>query len=484
MSRPPGPAEGAPDDGVTDDGADRLEDATHVLHGPGGSGAWRSLLYAVYLMALLGSLYGFTVTRGVVETFWPAWRRSGLVPPVLGGLVVVALGGLLLAHLAGRRRGPVTPPVPWVDLVATTSVDRALVLRDAWRVPGAGLLAAGTLGGAILGAAAWGGDATGPWALVAGTTLGVLLGGGAAVAWLAGQLVSDGSGPASGRTTDAVRLALRPRLALRALGTDVLRTHSARSSRLGGAVLAGDPRALRLEAGSPVRRGRHLALRSRGRLGTVLARDVLGLRRQPLLVVGGAVLAVPAAALVALAVTHPGARLPAALAGAVVAHLAAGTWAEGMRLLGDTLGAPRLLGGSVRAEALAHAVPPVALVVVAGLVAAPLAVVLGGPHEAGAHALAAAVACALLALAVAATQAVGAFRVLPPSLTALPEAGPILLAAWAAWPLLLAALGGGTVLARVAADPAGAVVPVLVVLAVLTWLAARALDRAASAHRS
>ncbi len=117
--------------------------------------------------------------------------------------------------------------------------------------------------------------------------------------------------------------------------------------------------------------GAELRLRSHGRLLTVVARDLLGLRRQPGLLLSGALLAAPGAAGVAWSLSDP--EVPVALAVVAVAalYLGVGVWAEGLRLLGDTLGTPRLSGLGLGTEAGAHTVLPASLFV---LVSLPLAV--------------------------------------------------------------------------------------------------------------
>ncbi|PKW27610.1 hypothetical protein [Phycicoccus duodecadis] len=452
------------------DGRHRLRDAEHVLHGPEGSGAWRRLLYAVYVVALLAGLYGFTIVRALVEVVGPTWRAQGLVGPIAAaaGALLVAL--LALGHLAGRRRGPVTPDLPWIEHVVASSVDRRLTLRDAWRLPVTGLAAGGTVVGGVLGAALWAGGATGPVTAVVGVVGGLATGVALAVLWLAGQVVSD---PAVERRSfgAAVAVSMRPRAALRGLGLEGLRAHSARSSRLGGAVLAGDPRAMRLEAASPVRRGRSLRLRSRGRERTLVARDLLGMRRQPLLLVGGLALVVPGTAAAAWSLAAPSAPVAGLVVGVLLAQLGGGLWGEGLRLQGDTLGAPRLLGGSVEQEALAHSVLPVVLFALAGATGAvPVTLLAGGSL------LGALLVVLVLALTATAAQWVAAFRVGPPTLAFAAESGAALLVLWWAWPLVLGVVVGTLALAFPG--------PVAVLaLGALAMLARRSLQRAAVAHR-
>ena len=55
---------------------ERLEDVTHVLHGPHGTGAVQRVLYAVYLLALLAFTYGFTVARALFITKSPSSAQT------------------------------------------------------------------------------------------------------------------------------------------------------------------------------------------------------------------------------------------------------------------------------------------------------------------------------------------------------------------------------------------------------------------------
>ena len=179
-------------------------------------------------------------------------------------------------------------------------------------------MVAGVLGGGL-----WASGTTGPTSLVVALLAGPLLGAAVAAAWLAGQVGAGESGPGPVPTTDAGRdgsgglRRLGPSAALRRLGLPELRAQSIRSTRLGGAVLAGDLRAARLEAATPVHRGRGLRLRSHGRVLTVVARDLLGLRRQPGLLLSGVLLTAPGAAGVAWSLSDP--EVPVALAVVAVA---------------------------------------------------------------------------------------------------------------------------------------------------------------------
>ena len=136
---------------------------------------------------------------------------------------------------------------------------------------------------------------------------------------------------------------LRQRRSLRALHLTLLRTQSARAVTVGGAVLAGDLRAARLEVGTPVTRARRTRLRSRGPSATMVRRDLLGLRRSPGSAATGLVLT-GAAAYALVHASGPGTPSVIALAGLVLAYLGVSAWSEGLRLQGDNAGTPPLLG--------------------------------------------------------------------------------------------------------------------------------------------
>ncbi len=459
-----------------------------MLHGPHGTGALQRVLYAVYLLALLAFTYGFTVARALFITTDPGWINDRLLGPG-AAVVALALAGALtvLVHGIGRRRGPVVPPLPWVDHVVAGPLDRATTLREWWLVSATLLVVGATVTAGVLGGGLWASGTTGPTAFFAALLVGPALGVVLAAAWLAGQVGAGTDGPdrmpAQGLGLGRGPRGLGPSAALRRLGLPELRAQSIRSTRLGGAVLAGDLRAARLEAATPVRRGRGLRLRSRGRYGTVVARDLIGLRRQPGLLLSGALLAAPAAAGVAWSLSDP--EVPVAIGVVAVAalYLGVGVWAEGLRLLGDTLGTPRLSGLGLGSEAAAHTVLPAAFLLVLAL---PLAVLV--------HALVPASPVGLLdvlvwvvgvgALALGA-QWVAAFRGRPPFLAFLPDVGPMVMTLWFARSLVLCALVGGLLTARASHQGVfGSSGAALLAAVALCWLwGRRTLRSAANEHR-
>jgi hypothetical protein len=462
----------------------RLADVTHVLHGSEGSGAVQRVLYAVYVSAMLAFTYGFTVARALFVTSDPQWVRDRLLGPVAAVVaVLLALALAVLVHGLGRRRGPVVPPLPWVDHVVAGPLDRATTLREWWLVSATLVVAGSTVLAGVLGGGLWAAGSAGPGALVAAVVVGPSLGAVLAGAWLAGQVgTADADRPREGARHDGWRV-LRPAAALRSLRLRELRAQSIRSTRVGGAVLAGDLRAARLEAATPVRRGRGLRLRSRGPHLTLVSRDLLGLRRQPGLLVSGALLTVPGAAGVAWAASDPGVPVALAVVAVAVTYLGVGVWAEGLRLLGDTLGTPRLSGLPLGTEAAAHTVLPASLFL--GL-AVPVGLVVHGLVPAPAVGVSALVLWLVgLGALVLGAQWVTAFRSRPPFLSFLPEVGPMVMTLWFARSLLLCAAVGGLLTAQVARvgvlGPVGAWLVVAVGLA--WWWGRGALRSASLEHR-
>lgn len=412
---------------------ERLEDALHVLHGSAGTGLVRRLLYVLYLIVIFGGVYGFNLLRAALVTSDPRWLDS--VASVWGVLAAgVAAAGLgLLAWRAGRVRGPVVPQLPFIDTVVASAIDRGVVLRERGLVvliggAGAGLLLGALAGGAVVGAGR-GGVAVVLGAVVCGAGLGL------ALAWISvlGQAAASGSRRV--RTLGA---------ALRALRLVDLREHAVRTTHIGGAVLAGDLRAARLDVAAPVTRARSVRLRSRGPWRTLIARDVLGLRRAPGRLAWGLVGVAAAYGLIAVRATTPSLPLATGMLAMVLAYFAVGALAEGVRLLADNAGTPPLLGLGFRTEALLHLVVPVAMTLAVGLPASVL--VAASDASIGIAVLAA----AGMTLILAGTTLMAAFRGSPPDLSFIGEIGPMSMAYWYARPVTTAAISGGLLLALIA----------------------------------
>ncbi len=432
---------------MNDDAAEResLDDALFVLHGEEGTGTIRRLLYAGYLVLIFGGVYGFNVLRAVLVTSDPQLVRSAVVS-VWGVLALLAvLAGLVLAAWrAGRVRGPVVPPLPFIDTVVASALDRWLVLRER----GLALLVGGVGGGLLVGAlvgGAFAGAGIGGMTGIAGAVLGGgILGLVVALTWLAGQCAQSGARGVRGL-----------REALRGIRIEDLRTHAVRTTHVGGAVLAGDLRAVRLDVAAPVTRARSVRLRPGGRYTTVVRRDLLGYRRSPYAVALGVLGLAGAFALTAVASTAPAAPVVLGIVAMLVAYFAFGALTEGVRLVADTAGTPPLFGLPFRSEALAHLVAPVVTALTVSLpVTAVVARVLGGRVGV------ALAACGIVVGILAGTSFMAAFRGSPPEPAFVPEVGPMMMVYWYARPLVLAAVSGGLFLAGLAdlsdrTDPAG-----------------------------
>lgn len=407
---------------------ERLADIVHVLHGPSGNPARKEVAYAAYVGFIVVGLYGFPLLRALVLAGDRGGMADALRSPwvVLVGLVVVAAAAAL-AREAGRVRGPIVAPVPWVDHVVASSLDRWAALRPWFGYSLFASLTAGALTGLLVGASLWGAGVAAPWvvapALVVGLLVGLVVGG----AWLLGQSRSGttASSPAPGEGPPWVG-------EVRRLGIHDLRTQSARSNRMVGGVQAGDLRAVRLEAARPVTRARTRRLRHRGPVMTLVARDVLGLRRAPGAAVVGLVLS--AAAAWALGATLSTNAVPplVAFVAALVSHMGFSGLSEGLRLEADTMGTPALFGSPpVRAAATHLLVPGVlhlAVTTVTGCVAAVVA---------GADVGAALPWLAMTTVVLAGGNLLAAYRGRPPTgaFNAVPSAQGVLL--WFAMPLIL-----------------------------------------------
>lgn len=349
---------------------DRLEDARHVLGE--GSHPIRQSLYAVYVTVLLGLTYGLTVSRALFLTGDPGRLRDQLLSwPVAAGLAAAAALGTWVAHRTGRSRGPVVPPMPWIDVVATTPLDRALSLRRWWGLAVTGAMTGGVVLGGVVGGGLWIAHVGGPVWLAGGLAVGLVIAVLLLAAWLAGQATLSPRGNLPRTNT--------PRNALRRLAVDDLRRQAARSTRLGGALLLADVRAIRLEVSAPVTRGRSLHLRPGGPIIVVARRDLLGLRRMPGGLASGAALTGFGGAVVGWSSSDGTVPLVFACLALFPCYFGYGAWAEGLRLQGDNAGTPPLIGLDTRHEAPAHLIVPTVLFVgVAGVASLAVAVATHG----------------------------------------------------------------------------------------------------------
>lgn len=409
---------------------ERLAQAREVIRGGLPDKGNGNAVYAAYVAVIASLVYGVPASRAFFEFVDPAWlsrHLTGVQGVLVVGAIVVAL--LLLAHRLGSVRGPVVPDLPYLDQVAVSALDRAVVLRRTWRLSLFGCLLGGLLTGAVVGTGMVVASVAPPLALVPTTLGGLLVGLGFGGAWLWGQVRSWPTGARGPATV------LREARSLRALHHVGLRTQAARAVTIGGAVLAGDLRAARLDVASPTTRLRRRRLRARGPVAVVAARDWLGLRRSPGALLVGAVLS--GAGCWALAEsTTPGVPNIVAFVGVVACYLGYGAWAEGLRLQGDNAGTPPLIGLAYGQEALAHLVTPSILYAVVALLAGG-AVTLAS----GGGAVALAWPLAMVAL-VAGAHLMASFRGLPPISLFSPGSAVLSVTFWYARPLLLTVIAG------------------------------------------
>ncbi len=435
--------------------SERLADAREVLAGEERQRS-QNAVYAVYVAVIVAGAYGVPASQALlrfVDPQWLATHLGGVRGIVLAVVVVVA--AVALAYRLGRVRGPVVPPLPYLDAIATSPIDRALVLRPWWRLGLLGCLVGGLLIGLVIGSGLAIAALTSAWVLLpsvgVGTAVGLLVAG----SWLHGQVRSWPTG------SRGAKVFLRQRRSLRALHLTALRTQAASAVTVGGAVLAGDLRAARLDVGSPTTRGRRWRLRGTGRTAVMVGRDWMGLRRAPGAAIAGLVL-VAAGAYALVQSATPGTPSIIALAGLVLAYLGVSAWSEGLRLQGDNAGTPPLLGLDPSSEATAHLVAPGVGYLVTVVLVGGLAVLL-------AHATVVGIVWAvLMAGLLLAAQVMAAFRGLPPSGIFSPNAGVPVMILWYSVPVFVPMVSGTAASAFLSA---GGTTTAVAVLAVTTWFA-------------
>ncbi|GAA5030267.1 hypothetical protein GCM10023258_27380 [Terrabacter aeriphilus] len=345
------------------DDHDLLGQADWVIGGEAARKARQQGLYAGYVLFLGALVYGLPIVQTVFRTTDAGSLGEQLRSPVAIALLLASVAALLGAVVfAGRFRGPVVPPMPWIDLVLAAPLDRALALRRWWRYAAVGGLFGGALSGLTIGAGLAFAQLAGIGTIVVTTLVGTALGVLTVRLWLWSQ-VRSWPGPDRSLT-----LLWRVPDALRELHAESLRAHSANTSTVAGSALTGNLRTARLALTRPVHHGRSARLRGGRPFGVLVRRDVLGLRRTPGAFLSGLGLTLLGAAIVTWAFTQPAAPSIAATIGLLPLYLGFGAWAEGLRLQADNVGTPSLLGTGEVTEAVAHAVVPTVLT----------AVVLGG----------------------------------------------------------------------------------------------------------
>ncbi len=445
----------------------RLARARQVIFGEHQDRSGSNAVYAVYVTVIAGATYGVPAVHALLTFVDPGWFAAH-VTPLIGGLVAAAaaVALLLLAYGAGRVRGPVVPPLPYLDLVATSSIDRSTSLAKPWRLSLFGSVSGGAVAGLVVAAGMLAADFAGPMSLLVGVVAGGVFGLLVAGCWLWGQVRSSPPTPTGDRGASTF---LRARTSLRQLHLSGLREQAASSIANGGSLLAGDLRAVRLNIASRSARTPHARdarLRPGRPIAVVVRRDLLGLRRSPRSIAPGLLGCAVGVAVLVPTVDNPGTPSLLALASSIVAYLGFGVFAEGLRMQADNLGTPPLLGVEPQREALAHLVVPVAVYAVTTLV-------IGAALVVGAGVQVVAVAWAVLAAGIlAGGHLIAAFRGRAPAATLNRQAGMPVLILWLLHPLLLVAVAvtAATALTHRAGD---VTTPLLIVLgfgfALLSW---------------
>lgn len=430
-------------------GADRrqLRRVRSAILGNRPDNSLSSTLYPVYVAVIAAGAYGVPTAQQLFRSLDEKWLAEHAWTPT-GAMVAVMLAALLLTlvWLTGRVHGPVVPPLPYLELVVASPMPRRVTLARNWRLSLGGTAVGGLLFGAVGGAGLAIANVTAPIVLVPAALGGLLLGVLVAEFWLWGQLRGGLLGELSGglqtsppRSQRGLSFLGRRQNALALLDITSLRRQAASNVTMGGAVLAGDLRMVRLDAVRPTTRARRVRLRTGGPRVVIASRDLLGLRRAPGSALFGLAFTAAGSAGLMLSLQSPRTPTVAPLVSLVVCHLGFGAWCEGLRLHADNHGTSRLLGLPYRDTALAHLVVPVsawsltAIVVAAGLFLADLATP---------TALVWALAVGAL---LAGTHLLAAFRGLPPVGVFGPHAGVPAMIFWYAKPLVATlVVGTGT----------------------------------------
>ena len=97
--------------------AQRLADAREVLAGEERERS-QNAVYVVYVAVIAAGAYGVPAAQALLRFVDPEWlasHLSGFRGVLLGAAVLVA--ALALAYRLGGIRGPVVPPLPYLDIV-------------------------------------------------------------------------------------------------------------------------------------------------------------------------------------------------------------------------------------------------------------------------------------------------------------------------------------------------------------------------------
>lgn len=415
-------------------GADRerLDAAREVIHGEHPDASNSNALYAVYVAVIGAGVYGVPAAHELVRLVNPAWLARHISSALgIGILAAAALAVLVLGFVVGKVRGPVVPTLPYLDLVLTSPIDRAVALGRWWRFSLVGAVVGGVILGLVVGAGLAIAQVAGPLVLLVTAAAGAGLGALGAGTWLWGQVRTWP------RRSGEPATFLRVGTSLRQLHITSLREQASSAITMGGALLAGDLRMLRLDVASRTARTPHartVRLRPSGPVGVIVRRDLLGLRRAPGPTLAGTVVSAAGVAALMRTVDTPDAPSLLALGSALVGYLGFGFWTEGLRIQGDNAGTAALLGIDFRTEALAHLVVPSLLHALASVVIGVVLVTTSGVQVA-------AVAWVLVTGAVlAGGHLIAGFRGLPPMAAYRPGGGVLLMVGWYLYPVIVASI--------------------------------------------
>jgi hypothetical protein len=312
-------------------------------------------LYPVYVAVIAAGSYGVPAAQQLFRSLDGRWLAANVWTPV-GALVALAVTGLLLAlvPLVGRVHGPVVPPLPYLELVVDSPMSRKVTLARNWQMSFSGSIIGGMLLGAVSGAGLAIANVTAPFVLLPATVGGTLIGALVAELWLAGQVHSTQLAQRPGSALPRGR-----RNALAMLDITGLKRQAASNATIGGAVLAGDLRTVRLDAARPPKHARRVRLKPSGPRLVIARRDLLGLRRAPWSALYGLCFAAAGSTGLMLSLKSPRTPTVVPLLAMIVSYLGFGALCEGLRLHADNSGTSRLLGLAYRETAFAHLVVPV-----------------------------------------------------------------------------------------------------------------------------